>query len=315
MGYSLGMMVDCTSSSSEEAFAAYYRAVEARSFNEDPHPRFLAVHDDLVARYPCITESDRGDSIWNSGPLIHGFGSQVAGVGFAFSDVERGLPFVVEVAMRHGVVVLDPQTDTVYRPEDPGAVDRAHAQARQTGPKVRAFGAQVSDALRSGELGAEAAYESYADRAAYSRLKALLRLPWHLMLILFCFSMPVFLFASVLAIPAFAVVVSWLLFREGAYLATGAAIGCYLLISASGRLGGKGTRLSWGIAWAGLVGLGAIGALTFNARGKDDLALAMVGATAGLVVLQLVVRLILKVTRSVAVERGLVRDETRGGRS
>ncbi len=83
------------------------------------------MHAELTERFPCICDlpDDQLDAgAWSDGPLINNFGAQTAVIGCVFSAVGEVIPFVREVAARHGVTVFDWQTGEVVRP--PAVVDR-----------------------------------------------------------------------------------------------------------------------------------------------------------------------------------------------
>jgi hypothetical protein len=70
------------------------------------------------------------DGVWSDGPLINNFGERQAVIGFMFSHVDTVLPFVIEIAHKHGITVFDWQTETIHRPGDLVLVVEGDAQLR-----------------------------------------------------------------------------------------------------------------------------------------------------------------------------------------
>jgi hypothetical protein len=120
MSYSVGIQLGSIPSDPTIAFQQFATQADALTIDEQAHPTFVTIHDELTARFPCLCEmpdDDIDDRVWSDGPLINNFGEQVAVIGFSYSTVETVLPFVIEVAHKHGATVFDGQTSTVYRPE------------------------------------------------------------------------------------------------------------------------------------------------------------------------------------------------------
>jgi hypothetical protein len=121
MSYTIGLLVGTAPSNDAAAFEHFNALVGARDLREKPHPTFVAVHAELTARFPCLcnlADDEVDDGVWSDGPLINNFGARQAVIGFMFSTVETVLPFVIEVANKHGITVLDWQTETIHRPGD-----------------------------------------------------------------------------------------------------------------------------------------------------------------------------------------------------
>ena len=121
MSYTVGLLIEPASPDKVTAFEHFNALVNARVPHEQPHPTFVAVHAELTARFPCICDLPDDlvdDGVWSDGPLINNFGERQAVIGFVYSAVATVLPFVIEVATKHGVTVFDWQTGTVHRPGD-----------------------------------------------------------------------------------------------------------------------------------------------------------------------------------------------------
>ena len=120
MSYSVGIQLGPIPSDPTIAFEQFSGLADALSIDDQPSSTFIAIHDDLTARFPCICDlpdDEIDDGVWSDGPLINNFGDQVAVIAFSYSTVETVLPFVIEVAHQHGGTVFDGQTSTVYRPD------------------------------------------------------------------------------------------------------------------------------------------------------------------------------------------------------
>lgn len=118
MSYTVGLFLEPAPSNDATAFEEFNALAEA-SVIEEAHPTFVAVHAELTARFPCICDlpdEEVDDGVWSDGPLIDNFGQRQAVIGFMFSTVETVLPYVVEVAHKHGITVFDWQTESIYRP-------------------------------------------------------------------------------------------------------------------------------------------------------------------------------------------------------
>ena len=119
MSYTVGLLLDPAPSGDAIAFEQFSGLADGSDSDERPHPTFVRVHNELTARFPCIcdlSDDDVDDGVWSDGPLINNFGAKQAVLEFVFSAVETVLPFVIEVAHKHGITVFDWQTGTIYRP-------------------------------------------------------------------------------------------------------------------------------------------------------------------------------------------------------
>ena len=120
MSYSVGIQLGSIPSDPTIAFEQFNALADALTIDDHPSSTFVAIHHDLTARFPCICDlpdDEVDDGVWSDGPLINNFGDQVAVIAFSYSTVETVLPFVIEVAHKHGATVFDGQTSTMYRPE------------------------------------------------------------------------------------------------------------------------------------------------------------------------------------------------------
>ena len=90
-----------------------------RKSKEPPSKASIALHKDLTARFPCISDSENGDdTIWSDGPLISNFkdDSAILGVSLMISAELNGIEFVFEKCTEHGFTVWDTGTDEIHRP-------------------------------------------------------------------------------------------------------------------------------------------------------------------------------------------------------
>jgi len=87
-----------------------------RNYGDPPGDHFLALHQALTARYPCITTPEGEDSPWADGPLIHNFGAKHTVLAISFSRVADALPFIITTATELGFTLFDPQDEKIYRP-------------------------------------------------------------------------------------------------------------------------------------------------------------------------------------------------------
>jgi hypothetical protein len=77
---------------------------------------FRELHRRLTARFPCICDDENGP--WSAGPLINGFGAQIATVGIVGSRIDEVLSFVIETATDMNLCVLDHQAAEIHRPKE-----------------------------------------------------------------------------------------------------------------------------------------------------------------------------------------------------
>jgi hypothetical protein len=116
MSYTVTFVPMKVSGNDSEAFAEVEALQEryGQTEHDARHPALVALHDALVARFPETDDPD--DAPWADGPLIENFGSEMGMVAIVFSRVEEVLPAVLEIALAHGITVLDDQTGLVHRP-------------------------------------------------------------------------------------------------------------------------------------------------------------------------------------------------------
>lgn len=115
VGYTVTVVVPPVPSEDAEA----WRSVdELPRIEGAPPERLQALHDRLVARFPCITtlpDDEVDDGVWSDGPLIDDFGQRAAVLGIS-TRVEEVLPFLVRTATELGLIVFDPQQGRIHRP-------------------------------------------------------------------------------------------------------------------------------------------------------------------------------------------------------
>jgi hypothetical protein len=99
----------------DEAVLEFLDRVEAEDRYGEPTPPILNLYQQVVARFPCITENPEGP--WSDGPLIENFKYPVTILGISFSRVEEVLPWLVATVNAAGFILYDPQEDAIYRPD------------------------------------------------------------------------------------------------------------------------------------------------------------------------------------------------------
>ncbi len=116
MSYNVAICLPPVSEDDARAWAELDAIIDA----EGPVPdAFVKLHAELTATFPCICDlpdDDVDDGVWCDGPLINNFLHRAAVVGFVYSKVDVGLPFLIATANRHGMVVFDWATNTIHRP-------------------------------------------------------------------------------------------------------------------------------------------------------------------------------------------------------
>lgn len=78
-----------------------------------PVPELLAFLDEIMARYPDLTnlsDEDVDDGVWSDGPLVNNAQGPLLYLGIVWSRVDEVVPFLVERARAHQLVVFDPQS-------------------------------------------------------------------------------------------------------------------------------------------------------------------------------------------------------------
>ena len=133
-----------------EIDAAAWSALDALIEQQgDAPPQFRRLHDQIVARYPCLsTLSDEAadDGVWSSGPLWGEFGPAAAHLAIRHSRADEVVPFVVEVARSLGLSDFDWTTRHIHRPEGLAGLELT---VEDRFPHVAPTRQQVLDAVRS----------------------------------------------------------------------------------------------------------------------------------------------------------------------
>lgn len=83
---------------------------------ESQQPTLVAFADDLLARYPDITEDAGEDSPWSTGPLKNEIVGSLFYFPMRYSAAQATIPFIVERATAHDLVCFDPQTERLLTP-------------------------------------------------------------------------------------------------------------------------------------------------------------------------------------------------------
>jgi len=93
----------------------------AREQISDKRPipqKFHDLHAALTAQYPCIStlsDDDIDNGVWSDGPLINNFTHEIAIIGLRFDKLEIAVDRVIDIALEHDCMVLDPQGEQIYR--------------------------------------------------------------------------------------------------------------------------------------------------------------------------------------------------------
>jgi hypothetical protein len=81
----------------------------------EPRPELLAFIREITGRYPDLMdlpEHEIDDGVWSDGPLTGNASGPLLYLGLVWSRVDEVVPFLVEVAAKHRLVVYDPQSCT-----------------------------------------------------------------------------------------------------------------------------------------------------------------------------------------------------------
>lgn len=115
MSYTVTVVVPPVPSKDAEAWDSVKELADLKG----ARPQVLqALHDRLVARFPCIStlrDDQVDDGVWADGPLIDDFGHRTAVLGVS-TRLNEVLPFVVKTATDLDLVVFDPQEGKIHRP-------------------------------------------------------------------------------------------------------------------------------------------------------------------------------------------------------
>lgn len=120
MSFSIGFQLDSVPSDDRLAIQQFGIYADRLTVDQKPDPRFVALHDELTARHPCLcdlSDDEVDDSIWADGPLINNFGSNVAVIRIVWSAVDTAGEFLITTALKHGATVFDLQSGSVWRPD------------------------------------------------------------------------------------------------------------------------------------------------------------------------------------------------------
>jgi hypothetical protein len=116
MSYNIAVVVPRVADDDRRA----WERLDAMIAEEGPTPQvFTMLHDRLTARFPCICdlpEDQVDDGVWSDGPLRNNLGHRASVLGLVPERVDETLPFVIETANDHGLVVFDWATGKIHRP-------------------------------------------------------------------------------------------------------------------------------------------------------------------------------------------------------
>ncbi|MFC8596812.1 hypothetical protein [Isoptericola sp. NPDC057191] len=85
--------------------------MEAEDGEREPSPRIRAYVDDLLARWPDITEGEENDSPWADGPLLGNAWGDAIYFSVVWSRCEEAAEFAANLAQQHDLVCYDPQSE------------------------------------------------------------------------------------------------------------------------------------------------------------------------------------------------------------
>jgi hypothetical protein len=122
MSFTLDLIVGPVSKNQKEAFALV-EALRERYYDDDRPkvPALVALHEKLIARYPCMASYGEDDPEvencpWADGPMINNFAHEMGMVAIRFSRADEVAPFVIETANLLGITVFDGQAERFHRP-------------------------------------------------------------------------------------------------------------------------------------------------------------------------------------------------------
>ncbi|TDD29769.1 hypothetical protein E1218_03105 [Kribbella turkmenica] len=115
--------------SADDAARIFEELESSVSEDDPPTDAIRGYVEELLARWPDITEDRSEDSPWADGPLI----ANASGPLFVFSlglrSLSESIPYCTEVARRRGIVLYDQEQEEVYSPAGIPAVVSAPAHA------------------------------------------------------------------------------------------------------------------------------------------------------------------------------------------
>jgi hypothetical protein len=118
--------------------ARIFEELESSVSEEDPPTDAVRGYvEEMLARWPDITEDDGEDSPWGDGPLIGNASGPLLVFSLVSSSLNESLPYCTEVARRRGIVLYDPEQDEVYSPA--GVPTAAAAPAPPSPSRQRFF--------------------------------------------------------------------------------------------------------------------------------------------------------------------------------
>jgi hypothetical protein len=74
--------------------------------------RLVAFVAELLTRYRDLTETE--DTVWADGPLVGNIIGEFINMGLIWSRYEEAVPFVIEIAHKHGLHCYDPQSGDFF---------------------------------------------------------------------------------------------------------------------------------------------------------------------------------------------------------
>jgi hypothetical protein len=122
MSYDLAVWVGDAPESHASALAEYTLRMDAMEAaiegdaEAEPHPRLLAFADVLLASYPDLDDDNEDAIPWADAPLKNNIVGDLFYFSMAPSHADAAIPFIVATANSHGLVCLDPQTESLLAP-------------------------------------------------------------------------------------------------------------------------------------------------------------------------------------------------------
>jgi hypothetical protein len=146
MSYDIAIVTEVIASTDAAAWSQIDALVELQG---EPPAVFRRLHDQVVARYPCLStlDDDTADAgAWSSGPLWSGFGPVAAVLSIQHPRADEVVPFVVDTCRLLGLSVFDWTTRQIHRPD--GIVGLELCVENRV-PHLKPTQQQVLDAVRS----------------------------------------------------------------------------------------------------------------------------------------------------------------------
>ena len=122
MSFTVDFFIEDLPSDEQEAWKLIEKMRE--EYYEDESEKselLLKLGDVLTSKYPCLTSYDdddpaMDDSPWADGPMTDNMASKMGMIAIRYSHVEEVFPFVLESAINLGLIVVDGQSEQIYRP-------------------------------------------------------------------------------------------------------------------------------------------------------------------------------------------------------